>query len=199
MGCLGSRKTPIPTASSTRCPLPASAPSPVRVPVPLRVPAPTRALPVRREAAKNPPSTRTNFQHLTVSPTLRQELSAAKLPRLDPEFFQDTLPPNHVMASSGADAGPAEEENVELAPLTVPLRKRRWLLVALLFGGGAGIVFGLISRTTTGESPAENKVRNSTTVPTDVAARASAALHVSASEPAPSQSAATRAAGSVSR
>src|SRR5450755_4066311 len=36
------------------------------------------------------------FSTVTVPPDLRLEMLQAKLPRLDPEYFEDTIPPNQV-------------------------------------------------------------------------------------------------------
>jgi hypothetical protein len=138
-------------------------PGPGPGPGPNPDPGPARAV----GGSEKPPFDPYKFQHLTVSPTLRQELSAAKLPRLDPEFFQDTLPPNHVMASS---AGPPGSENVEFEPLVVPLRRRTWIVVALLFGVGAGVWFAVASGTATDPTAPVRKESNSHPAVTDVRA-----------------------------
>lgn len=41
------------------------------------------------------------FQSVPVSPELRQELLAAKLPRLDSKYFEDTVPPGGLARNDG--------------------------------------------------------------------------------------------------
>lgn len=82
------------------------------------------------------------FQVLTVSPTLRQELVGAKLARLDPEYFHDTLPPGRVTTSEPGSMPPPVGDSVVPAP---PARRRRgafWL--AFLLGAGGGLALWLL-------------------------------------------------------
>ncbi|HVU01232.1 MAG TPA: hypothetical protein VHE30_05755 [Polyangiaceae bacterium] len=63
------------------------------------------------------------FQSMSVSPTLRKELSAAKLERLGPEYFQDTVPPNRPLSTA---------EGAALPP--PPAEKRRGAVAYVLAG-----------------------------------------------------------------
>jgi len=79
------------------------------------------------------------FSVLTVPPDLRREMLQTKLPRLDPKYFQDTVPPNHSL-----EAPPASDEEPAGVP---PLASRRRLLIGLitcLFGISLFLVFVLL-------------------------------------------------------
>lgn len=67
-------------------------------------PAPAR--PEEHSGVNNQPNQETGFDpfaslHVTVPPDVRRDFSNAQLPRLAPEFFQETLPPNHGLPEVG--------------------------------------------------------------------------------------------------
>jgi hypothetical protein len=83
-------------------------------------------------------------QHMTVSPELRKELSETKLPRLDPQFFHDTLPPNRALGSPVSNAPPVATDTVALK-LRRPSRRwsRKTVVLCILIGISVGLGLGL--------------------------------------------------------
>jgi len=63
------------------------------------------------------------FSTVTVPPDLRRQLLHARLARLEPEFFQDTLPPNQNLE--------APPDSPKLEAFVEPPLRRRWLMVVV--------------------------------------------------------------------
>jgi hypothetical protein len=79
------------------------------------------------------------FSVLTVPPDLRREMVHAKLPRLDPKYFQDTVPPHHALEAPPPSDGEPEAVTpvVKRGPLLI-------VLIACLFGISVCLAFTLL-------------------------------------------------------
>jgi hypothetical protein len=81
------------------------------------------------------------FSKVTVPVELRRQMVQAQLPRLEAEFFHDTLPPNHRALQSGEPPpeSPRPESFEDLPPRRRPIK----LVLACLLGALSLLMLGL--------------------------------------------------------
>ncbi|HEX2673607.1 MAG TPA: hypothetical protein VHM25_22165 [Polyangiaceae bacterium] len=81
------------------------------------------------------------FSKVTVPPELRRQMVQAQLPRLEAEFFHDTLPPHHRALLSGEPSpeSPRPDSFDDLPPRRRPIK----LVLACLLGALSLLMLGL--------------------------------------------------------
>jgi|GEM_PF-3594214 len=81
------------------------------------------------------------FSKVTVPPELRRQMVQAQLPRLEAEFFRDTLPPSHRVLQPGElpPESPRPESFDDLPPRRRPIK----LVLACLLGALSLLMLGL--------------------------------------------------------
>jgi len=122
------------------------------------------------------------YSVLTVPPNLRQEMLRAKLPRLAPEFFLDTVPPNQALEAPP----PPSDKAVASAPTAVRRRPPVGVVIACLLGAGLLLALAIVhsvGQTTDQPAPAPKPAQPAAPLAPTVAHAAPAVIAQTSSAP----------------
>jgi hypothetical protein len=111
-----------------------------------QIPSAKEASPTKRDSER-PAFDPFAFAVLTVPPNLRREMLQGELPRLEPEYFQDTIPPNLPLEAPSSDHGSVRETGPAPVSPTLPTRRHPpvAVVVACLLAAAALLLFASVT------------------------------------------------------